>query len=147
MRKGYGEKLDGERERKRDVILQLIAEEALKGRVYTANQFAEKFENKAGLGARATVAERISVLATKGYIKFFRNPKDYGLPKLKRGGYGYLCVEGMRLGPPREAADSNTGEIVMTTLEVLPTHYKSAMTGAILEVENPHLWIYPEGEK
>ncbi|RMG34777.1 MAG: hypothetical protein D6720_08520, partial [Gammaproteobacteria bacterium] len=43
----YGERLDAERRRKRDVILELLFDEAAEGRVYTANQFAEAFEGKA----------------------------------------------------------------------------------------------------
>ena len=50
VRKDIGRKLDAERVRKRDVILQLLYDEALAGRLYTAAQFAEAFENKAGLG-------------------------------------------------------------------------------------------------
>ena len=80
IRKSLGEKLDAERVRKRDVILQILFEEARQGRVYTGRQFAEAFENKAGLGGNATIRERLSVLATKGYVKFFRNHQDYGLP-------------------------------------------------------------------
>lgn len=44
----HGERLDAERRRKRDVILQLIFDEASENRVYTANQFAEAFEGKTG---------------------------------------------------------------------------------------------------
>ena len=84
VRKSLGEKLDAERIRKRDVILQILFEEARQGRVYTASQFAEAFENKAGLGGNATIRERLSVLATKGFVKFFRNHQEYGLPPAAR---------------------------------------------------------------
>ena len=39
------------------------------------------------------------------------------------------------------------GEVLQATIAVLPTHYKSPQTGALLEVENPHVWVYPEGER
>jgi len=61
-------------------------------RCYTANQLAEAFEGKAGLGGERTIRERVSALATQGFIKFFRNSKAYGLPLLGRSKFGYLCV-------------------------------------------------------
>ena len=52
-------------------------------------------------------------------------------------------TEGMELGPAVETADPETGEITNTSRAVLPTHYKSPQTGALLEVENPEIWVYP----
>jgi len=141
----YGAKLDAERQRKRDVIVQMLFDEATQGRVYTANQFAEAFEGHAGLGANRTINERISVHATKGDIKFFRNPEEYGLPSLTRSKYGYLCVEGMTLPGP-ESIDTDTGEIKQPYYAVKPTHYKCPQTGAVLPVENPDVWVYQEEE-
>lgn len=43
--------------------------------------------------------------------------------------------------------DPATGERRTVSLRVLPTHYKSAQTGAILEVENPEVWVYQEDDK
>ncbi|MES9843211.1 MAG: AAA family ATPase [Candidatus Sedimenticola sp. 6PFRAG5] len=142
----HGARLDAERRRKRDVILQLIFDEAADGRIYTANQFAESFEGKAGLGANRTINERLAVLATKGYIKFFRNPEDYGLPPLTRSKFGHLCVEQMAL-PGKEQVDTDTGEVVQSTVVVKPTHYKCPQTGAVLPVENPNIWIYQEEDQ
>ena len=76
VRKDHGEKLDAERRRKHDVILQLLYDEAADGRVYTGAQFADRFENQAGLGGKDTIRERLGVLTTKGYVKFFRNHED-----------------------------------------------------------------------
>lgn len=142
----HGERLDAERRRKRDVILQLIFDEASANKVYTANQFAEAFEGKAGLGANRTINERLSVLATKGYIKFFRNPEDYGLPPLTRSKFGYVCVEQMTL-PGKEQVDVDTGEVSASTVAIKPTHYKCPQTGAVLPVENPNIWIYQEEDQ
>jgi hypothetical protein len=143
IRRSLGEKLDAERVRKRDVILQILFEEARQGRVYTGRQFAEAFENKAGLGGNATIRERISVLATKGYVKFFRNYQDYGLLTAARSRFGYLCVDGMELGTPEQSVDPSTGEVTVTEpMPVLPTHYKCPQTGVALAVENPAVWVY-----
>ncbi len=146
VRQAYGEKLDAERVRKRDVILQTLFEEAKAGRVYTANQFAEAFESKVGLGGRATINERISVLATKGFIKFFKNPDEHDLPAFSRSKYGYLCVEGMQLGEAQDVIDDDTGEVTQTIHPLLPTHFKCRQTGAVLEVESPNVWIYHDEE-
>ena len=142
----HGERLDAERRRKRDVILQLIYDEAAQGRLYTIAQFSEAFEGKAGLGANRTIADRLSVGATKGNIKFFKDPENYGLPPLKRSKYGYLCVEGMRIPSDKETVDTETGEIKKQEIYIKPSHYKSPENGAVLPVENPDIWVYQDGE-
>ncbi|TRV27249.1 MAG: hypothetical protein EWV88_05175, partial [Microcystis wesenbergii Mw_MB_S_20031200_S109D] len=142
--KEYGQRLDAERLRKLDVILQILIDEALKGHCYSANQFAETFEGRAGLGGERTIRERLSALATQGYIKYFRNATDYGLPTIGRSKFGYLCVEGMVLNQPKNDPDPDTGEITLVSLRVLPTHYKCPLSGAAMPVENPEVWVYPE---
>ena len=132
IRQDYGNKLDSERSRKSDVILDLIAEEALKGNLYTSNQFAEKFENKASLGGTKTIRERISVLATKGYIKFTNEAVSLGYERC-RSKYGLICVENMEF-----VNDSGIKQIV------LPTHFKCPNTGASLPVENNKIWVLHE---
>ncbi|WP_374691471.1 AAA family ATPase [Accumulibacter sp.] len=139
----YGAKLDAERRRKRDVILQILFEEAAQGRCYTANQLAESFESKAGLGGERTIRERISALATQGYIKFFRNSPEYGLPSVSRTKFGYLCVEAMILRLVGEP-DPETGEVLVSDRAVLPTHYKCPQSGIALPVENPEKWVYQD---
>ena len=134
IQQDYGHKLDAERVRKADVILQLIADEALKGNIYVGNQFAEKFENKAGLGCKTTIDARISILATKGYIKFNRNLSEFSLQKVKSK-YGILCVEDMML---KSQDDKLT--------PLLPTHFKCPGTGAVLPVENSAVWILHDDE-
>jgi len=144
IRKDVGARLDAERIRKHDVILGLLLDEAETGKLYTSNQFCEVHENKAGLGGKDTIRDRISVLATKGYIKYLRDGSALNLGP-SRSRFGYLCVEGMAM--PIEDADPDTGEIVTTPVAVLPSHYKSPQTGALLEVENPSIWVYPEGDE
>ena len=140
----YSERLDAERRRKRDAILQILFEEAAQGRCYTANQLAESFEGKAGLGGERTIRERISALSTQGYIKFFRNGAEYGLPSISRSKFGYLCVEGMVLHAVLGEPNADTGELPVSDLAVLPTHYKCPQSGAAMPVENPEIWVYQD---
>jgi len=143
VRKEVGAKLDAERLRKHDVILGMLFDEAAGSRLYTTMQFAEAFENRAGLGSKHTIRDRLSVLATKGFVKFLRDGTAFGYPVV-RSRYGYLCVEGMEF-PPVETTDETTGEIISRPKPVYPSHFKSAQSGACLDVENPAVWVYPEG--
>lgn len=144
----HGEKLDAERRRKQDVILQLIFDQASKGHVYTLAQFAEAFEGRAGLGATRTILDRLSVLSTKGCIKFFKDYDHYGLPRLPRTKFGYMCVEQMRIGQTDSGLDSSpeeaVGELSNTALFVRPSIYKCPKTGAAMPVENPEVWVYQD---
>jgi len=143
VRKEAGAKLDAERLRKGDVILSILHEEAAAGRLYTTTQFGEAFENKAGLGSKYTIRDRIGVLTTKGQIKFLRDGRPFGMAVV-RSRFGYLVVEGMRFGTETQI-DTDTGEVLGEGEAVLPSHYKCASTGACLQVENPAIWVYPEG--
>ena len=146
VRAEVGARFDAERVRKQDVILGVLLDEAAKGRLYTINQFAESFENEAGLGGKDAIRSRIGVQATKGFIKFVRDGSLYGLGP-SRSRFGFLCVEGMVMSIEGEEVDPDTGEVSPISVPVLPTHYKSAQTGALLEVENSLVWVYPEGER
>ena len=143
VRAEVGAKYDAERVRKHDVILQTIFSEAQEGRLYLGMQFAEKFENKGGLGSKYTIRERLAVLATKGFVKFRRDATAFGYP-LTRSPFGYLCVEGMVFASPEETVDPETGEITEAIRPVLPSHYKCPQSGVCLDVENPAVWVYPE---
>ncbi len=144
VRKEAGAKLDAERLRKHDVILGMLFDEAAGERLYTTMQFAETFENQGGLGSKHTIRDRLSVLGTKGFIKFLRDATDFGFP-VTRSHSGYLCVEGMVFGPSEEVTDPSTGEVTSTARRVLPSHYKCPQSGAFFDVENPEVWVYPEG--
>jgi putative DNA primase/helicase len=131
-----GNKLDAERTRKRDVILQLIDDRAAQGSVYTMKQFCEEFENKAGLGGQEAIRNRLNVLSTKGYIKFFKDVENYsGLARPTGTKFGYMCIKDMHL------RIKNGDELL-----VYPTDYKCNQTGAVLPVENPKIWVYLEEE-
>ena len=41
--------------------------------------------------------------------------------------------------------DAETGEIIVEGIPVFPSHYKCPHSGLALEVENPTVWVYPEG--
>ncbi len=146
VRKDIGRKLDAERTRRHDVILRLIAEEAEEGRLCTANAFASKFENKRGLGGKDNIRERIGVLATKGYIKYRRDARDLGQP-YTRSKNGYLVVQDMLLVTGEETIDPETGEIIPTTVRVLPSHFQCPRSEALLEVENPGVWVLHDPEE
>jgi hypothetical protein len=138
VRKDYGEKLDAERNRRHDVILQLIFDEAREGTLYTPTQFCEAFEGRAGLGGERTIHRRINVLATKGYIKF--NLDD--CHRVERSKSSVMCVEGMEIPVKGEKVDPETGEVISRMQPLLPTHFKESQSGAILPVENPEVWVY-----
>ncbi len=135
----YGELLDNERLRKKDVIINIIHNEANQGRVYTINQFAEAFEGKSGLGAHSTIINRIKILASKGYIKFFKNPQKYNLSSNYKSQFGYLCVQDMLLNITEET--NNAGKIIRKATTIKPTHYKCPQTGVLLPVEDENTWI------
>jgi hypothetical protein len=146
VRAEVGAKHDAERERKGEVIVDILDREARSGRMYTMTLFAEAFENKSGLSAQTSIRDRLNVLTTKGVIKFVKGDaaSDLGLAS-DRSKYGYLCVECMELATDGETVDPDTGEVSRAHVPVRPSHYKCPQTGALLPVENPAIWVYPEG--
>ncbi|SNR45464.1 AAA family ATPase [Puniceibacterium sediminis] len=146
VRQDVGAKHDAERARKGDVILQMIAEQATRGKMFTLTQFAAKFENKGSLGGKTSIADRLHVLATKGHVKFVRGKKldKLGL-KPTKSKFGYICVQGMCLKTDAEVMDVVTGEVVPEVVGVFPTDYMCAESGALLPVENPEIWVDQDG--
>ena len=148
VRQQMGRKLDAERSRRQDLILDIIANEALTGRVFTGAAFAAQFENTHGLGGEDTISRRINVLANKGYIKFLRAVPDLGIPPSKSN-KGYLVVQDMLFATDQEDVDPETGEVIQQQVRLLPTHYQSETNHAVLPVENPEVWVLtdpdPEG--
>ena len=146
VRQSVGQRLDAERVRKHDVILQTLHAQAVAGRLFNALQFAETFENKGGLGGSDTIRDRLSVLGTKGHVKFIKDASAFGLAP-PRSKFGYLVIEGMQFGPAQESVDPETGEVTTAIRQVLPSHFKCPKTGACLPVENPSVWVYPDVEE
>ncbi|MEM0935200.1 MAG: AAA family ATPase [Pseudomonadota bacterium] len=144
VRKEVGAKHDAERDRKRDVILSILIDEAADGKLYTSTQFREAFENQRGLGSQFTIRDRINVLATKGHIRFLREGTQFG-HSVVRSRFGYLCAEGMVFG--REGRiDPETGEVLDSVIPVVPSHYKSPSNGQCMDLEDPSDWSIWEDE-
>ncbi len=146
VRQEVGAKHDAERARKGDVILQMIAEQAARGKMFTLTQFAAKFENKGSLGGKTSIGDRLHVLATKGHVKFVRGKKlgELGL-KPTKSKFGYICVRGMCLKTDAEVMDADTGEVIPEVVSVLPSDYMCPESGALLPVENPEIWVDQDG--
>jgi len=142
VRKDVGAKHDAERVRKGDVIVQMIAEQAARGKMFTPTQFAAKFENKGSLGGQTSIRERLRVLATKGHVKFLRGEKatDIGL-KINQSKYGYLCVRDMLLKTDQDVVDDETGEVSAAYIRVLPSDFMCEETGSLTPVEEPEIWV------
>lgn len=135
VRDNYNRKLDLERSRRHDIILELIANEAYKGETYTAAHFAKYFEGKLGLGSERSIRERISHLAALGHIKFFKEALGYKVSSTKSK-YGYLCVKDMEL-----KISENQHVLVK------PDYYLSPNNGVTLPVENPDVWVIHNSTK
>jgi hypothetical protein len=138
-----GQRQELERKRKKDAILDLIASEALEGRVYTASQFALRFEDALKLGSETTIRRRIKAYACKGWIKFFDNHKDYGLPAPATR-QGYICVRDMLFTTDKVRENPDTGQEEYITKTILPTHYKHSGSSTMERVENPNIWLEEE---
>jgi hypothetical protein len=142
VREDVGAKHDAERDRKGDVIVQMIAEQAARGKMFTPTQFAAKFENKGSLGGQTSIRERLRVLATKGHVKFLKGePADELGLKKSQSKFGYLCVRDMLLNTGRDVADSETGEISQAFIKVLPSDFMCEETGSLSPVEDPETWV------
>ncbi|MFP7572348.1 AAA family ATPase [Marivita sp. S2033] len=144
VRQEVGAKHDAERDRKRDVILSILIDEAAEGKLYTSTQFREAFENQRGLGSQFTIRDRINVLATKGDIRFLRDGTKFGY-SVVRSRFGYLCAEGMVFGR-KGRIDPETGEVLDSVISVVPSHYKSPSNGQCMDLTNPSDWSIREDE-
>ncbi|SIT11709.1 RecA-family ATPase [Roseivivax lentus] len=144
VRQEVGAKHDAERDRKRDVILSILIDEAAEGKLYTSTQFREAFENQRGLGSQFTIRDRINVLATKGDIRFLRDGTRFS-HSVVRSRFGYLCAEGMVFGR-KGRVDPETGEVQDSAIPVVPSHYKSPSNGQCMDLEDPSDWSIREEE-
>jgi hypothetical protein len=142
VRKDVGGKHDAERVRKGDVIIQMIAAQAARGKMFTPTQFAAKFENKGSLGGQTSIRERLRVLATKGHVKFLRGePADELGLKKNQSKFGYLCVRDMLLKTDQDVVDDETGEVSPAFIKVLPSDFMCEETGSLTPVEDPKIWV------
>jgi hypothetical protein len=142
VRKDVGAKHDAERVRKGDVIVQMIAEQAARGKMFTPTQFAAKFENRGSLGGQTSIRERLRVLATKGHVKFLRGKKATEISlKKNQSKFGYLCVRDMLLNTGQDVVDPETGEVSPAFIRVLPSDFMCEETGSLTPVEDPETWV------
>lgn len=51
----------------------------------------------------------------------------------------------MQFGALVDHVDPATGEVTTEVPPVLPSHFKCPQFGLCLQVENPAVWVYPEG--
>ena len=89
-------------------------DEAREGRLYTADASSPRSSRTRAASAASTrIRERLSVLATKGYVKFRpRRRATSGCPR-DRSQFGYLCVEGHGASDrAEETVDPETGEVL-----------------------------------
>ncbi|WP_342257123.1 AAA family ATPase [Rickettsia endosymbiont of Aspidapion aeneum] len=131
IKQHYSSKLNAERDRREQLIMDILEEEAVKGRAYSINAFCEAFDGEKGLGSKDSIRSRIKVLTRKGDIKFFKNTMDYGFGKCTSN-YGLMCFENMQLGKKHRK-------------KVLPTHYLHHEFEELHPIENPKIWrVYEE---
>ena len=115
------------------------------GRIYTDRQFAEAFENRGGLGGKHGHPRTARGAGDQGLHQVpSATRRDYGYRRSPGSHFGYLCVEGMEFGRGRGDGRSGNRRDRPELTPVLPSHYKCPQTGAVLAVENPAVWVYPE---
>ncbi|WP_342269454.1 AAA family ATPase [Rickettsia endosymbiont of Orchestes rusci] len=128
----YSTRLNAERDRRDQLIMDILEEEANNGRAYSVSAFCEAFDGDKGLGSKDSIRARIKVLTRKGYIKFFKNTMDYVFGKCTSN-YGLMCFKNMHLIQEKG------------TKRVLPTHYLHHEFEELYPVENSKIWkIYDE---
>ncbi len=132
--KNKGTQHDRERERRITVIQQLLEEQALKGKFYLMQQFAEKFRNCRNLGGKRAIYDDCSVAATQGLIKFFNNPENYGIDLTDSGkGFGFMCTQNMKIQTGKNL-NSETGEMIKNYITIVPTHFKRDGDGKKIKI-------------
>ncbi len=129
--KKQGRKQDAERDRKTDTIIELIETQAQQnGTLFTIGGFAKLYEGKYSLNSSASIDRLIRSIAVKGFIKFRKDTSEFDLRNPKSN-LGYMITENIRL---RHDDDLSA---------VYPSHYLDVPDGAIMEVENPQVWVWP----
>ena len=129
--KKQGRKQDAERDRKTDTIIELLENQAKEnGTLFTIGGFAKLYEGKYGLDSSASIERLVKGIAAKGFLKFRKDTSEFGLRSAKSK-LGFMVTENMRL---RHGDEFST---------VLPSHYLDVPDGALMEVENPQVWVWP----
>jgi len=126
-----GEMSDKERDRKYEVIIGILHDEAAeKGQLYTASAFSARFEGKNGLGSKPGLSSMLTTLANKHILKYSKT--DYMGVKLANRSEGYLCFEGMLI---RQLSIDKQGVSSVSMLPVEATHIRHKNTGGYEEIQ------------
>ena len=115
-------------------IINLLEQQALKGKFYLMKQFADKFQNHNKLAGKRSIYDDCSIAATNGLIKFFNNPEHYDIRADSTNantniGFGYMCTENMRM-------ENINGDKV----KILPTHFKDKTTSKKQPMHKNQSW-------
>ena len=116
---------------KQQQIIDLIKSEAEQGIVHNMKSFAMKFQYTYKFLGRDFIYDDLDCIArVTQLIKFFNNPKDYGLKlDIKKSGRIYktqtmlMCTETMRL------------QVLDNFLKISPTHYKDLLFGEFCKIK------------
>jgi hypothetical protein len=128
-----GELNDKERTRKYDIILKLLAEEALdNGMLYTDTMFASHYDGKHGLGSETGIKQLINVLARKQIIKYSQiNYMEHPLPARSKG---FIVIDQVTDKMLLRQVNQENGVITQGPIQI--THYADKNTGAIIGVND-----------
>ena len=148
VRQEVGAKHDAERDRKRDVICRHAVRRGRSGPdVHDDPVRRDLREHRAVWAANTRIRERLNVLATKGL-------REVPAGRITAFGYPVVAVAvrlSLRRGHAfRPRAIGRSGDRRgLGQLPVLscPSHYKCPQTGVCLHVENPSVWVYPDGRQ
>ena len=111
-------KYELERDRKRDIIIDLIEREALEGRIYNCRDFSGKFEDVHMLGSDRTIHRVIANCVDKGLIHILDNYDDYNLPAPPKSSQGYIYIDGMELKAGEQKMNPDTGEMESVFMKI-----------------------------
>ena len=147
VRKDIGDKLDAERVRKHDVILGILLDEAAEGRLYTVTAVRRELrEQRPGSAARTRSATgsacwrpRASSSSSAMARLSACRPRDPS--------FGYLCVEGMVFPTGEETVDPDDGRGHAEHVAGPAEHLQMPPERSRAAGREPHVWVYPEGDK
>ena len=112
-------------------------------RLMTSKSFSEVYAREMGFTGSKSIQRKIKELSSRGYIRYndgYDLPGDIEAPHHRSD--GYMIIEGLALGTPVGEEGSGSYDLTM----VKPTHYKHPDSGVMMDVENPNVWIYRDGQ-
>lgn len=122
-------------DKRREKIIEILHKEALdKGKLYVRTSFASTFSRKYGLGSQATINRTIGEMLNDSTIKITDQDQLYG-QDATNSKHGYMVVEDLFI------------TIDGKKTRVLPTHFLTDNNSITKDVENPHVWVYRDGEE